>query len=127
MSELVFLKGRPVTDDMQLVTDASDTQVTVPAGAVNVTITNHGDQTFWYSWTGAVSSWIPVECFHSSITIMLPAAPIMYLRKLYDPQYYSMRMSGETDPPSLVALYGAGSKASYAHDRVSKLEISWQA
>ena len=127
MSDIVFLKGRPATDDMQLATDASDTQVTVPAGAVNVTITNHSDQPFWYSWTGAASSWIPVECFHSSITLMLPAAPIMYLRKLYDPQFYSLKLSADSDPPALTALYGVGSKGAYAHDRVSKLEISWQA
>ena len=115
----VAIKGR--FGDMQAITDAVDTLVTIPAAATHVEFSEWSDQIFWYSFTGAAGSW---EAVHpssrrdSKYRVGIAAGAVsVYLRKAYNPRILQPR-------PELTTL---PARERLADDRILPLVVLFSA
>jgi hypothetical protein len=118
---IVYLKGRS-EPSMDVVTDAEDKQIPIPAGSVWAEVHNTSTQSFWYSFSGVVDTWIKVDHFHEKFKVRVDAAVILYLRKPYKPSESSLY--GQVNSVALDATYTTAIEKT-SSDQIIKLDVSF--
>lgn len=117
----ISVRGR--FGDMQVVNDAQDTTVVVPAACTKMEVHFYTpDQTIFYSLTGAASSWRalpPPPRFHatSSYVIGVAGGATVYFRKAYNPRGDKSIHDGVTG-----ALF-PDARMAMADDKIAKLLV----
>lgn len=117
----ISVRGR--MGDLQVVNDAQDTTVVVPAACTKMEIHPYTpDQTIFYSTSGLASSWRPLPPpprFHStsSYVIAVTAAATVYFRKAYNPRGDKSIHDGVTG-----ALF-PDARMAMADDKIAKLLV----
>jgi len=116
----VTIHGNPNVNMQAAVNLTYDTEVTIPAGATHVEI-HRGSapwQRIWWSFTGALDEWYPIQAPSrlpmGPLRIALAGATKFYLRKPYNPRSLSMRKDVE-------AVYPAPDIRGMADDRLIEI------
>ena len=93
----VTIHGNVDVDMQAAVNLTYDTEVTIPAGATHAEI-HRGSapwQRIWWSFTGLVNEWYPIQAPSrlpmGPLRVALAAATKFYLRKPYNPRHLSER------------------------------------
>lgn len=116
----VTIHGNPNVNMQAAVNLTYDTEVTIPAGATHVEV-HRGSapwQRIWWSFTGALNGWYPLQAPSripmGPLRVALAGAVKFYLRKPYNPRSLSVRKDVE-------AIYPAPDIRGMADDRLIEI------
>jgi len=124
---IVYVKGRPEgVGDIQVLADANDISLAIPANVTMVNIYTEYPWEFWVSFSGAVNSW-QRKFYHKNRGECLLAIPSgasnIYFRKSIVP-----RSNANMKQPDsmLTSVYSGNNLMQYSSDTIAPLDVEFR-